>query len=269
MTKGTYNIITKSNRKKTCLMKLVFFIILGTWLISFFFGCTNETSPNDLISVRTKATYDGKPLILYNWVDYPQGFKIRFQTVDIMIKGFNLSDATHTIHSTDSVFVLHYINDNENDAKNGIVNRFQVNEGQYNNLNFILGVDSLINLKKPEDFPSNSILSNHYYYWDVWSSFIFMKIEGQYDINGDGNFDGTFTYHTGKNDFYKTFNIPVDIIAQKGSLNEIVLDIDIKNILAADGDFIDVNKNPTSHKQQDLPTLLKIFNHLSKAVTVE
>ena len=239
-------------------------------ILLFFFinACKKDTIVNDMLSIRSKATYGGSPLVFFQPLDYPQGFKIKFQTVDIMIKGFNLSDANHIIHSSDSVFVLHFTNNDLATANSGINERFSVNDGNYNNLNFGIGVDSLINIKKPSDFPSSSVLSDSYYYWDAWSSYIFMKIEGSYDADGDGNYEGTFTYHTGKTGLNKVYNLPVNIVAKKAQINEIVLNFDIKNILAADGDYIDLIKNPTSHKPADLPILLKIFKHLDTAVSV-
>lgn len=247
-----------------------YFLRFFTVSIIFFFiiGCKKETMVNDLVTIRAKALYGGSPLVFFQPLDYPQGFKIKFQTVDIMIKGFNLSDSVHSIHTNDSIFLLHFTNNDLTAANNGIVNRFSINDGHYYNLNFSIGVDSLINIKKPADFPSSSVLSDSYYYWDAWSSFIFMKIEGSYDANGDGIYEGTFTYHTGKTGLNKVYNLPVNIVAKKAQINELELDFDIKNILAADGDYIDLVKNPTSHKPADLPILLKIFKHLDKSVSV-
>ena len=232
-------------------------------------SCKKDPMVNDLISIRSKAIYGGQPLIFFQPVDYPQGFKIKFQRVDIMIKGFNLSDSIHTIKTNDSVFVLHFTNKDETDATNGILTSFKVNEGHYNNLNFGIGVDSLINIHNPSEFPSSSVLSDYFYYWDAWKSYIFMKIEGSYDADGDGIYEGAFTYHTGKTSLFKIFNLPVDINAKKSTINELELSFDVKNILSADGDYIDVIKNPTSHKPTDLPTLEKIFAHLSKSVTLK
>ncbi|HMG15714.1 MAG TPA: MbnP family protein [Saprospiraceae bacterium] len=247
-------------------MKYLTFLLLFSALI---IGCKKDPLVNDLISIRAKATYDGQPLVFFQPVEYPQGFKIIVKRVDIMIKGFNLFDSIHTIRTPDSVFVLHFTNKDEADAKNGILTSFQVNEGQYNNLNFGIGVDSLINIRNPSNFPSASVLSDYFYYWDGWKSFIFMKIEGSYDADGDGNYEGTFTYHTGKTSLFKIFNFPVNINAKKGVVNELELSFDIKNILAADGDYIDLVLNPTSHKPTDVPTLEKIYSHLSKSVTLK
>jgi hypothetical protein len=248
-------------------MKNIFSLILLSTLI-LFAGCKKDPIVNDLITIRAKATYGGQPLIFFQPIDYPQGFKIKFQTVDIMIKGFNLSNSTNTIRTNDSVFVLHFTNTDETQAKNGILKSFNVNEGNYNNLNFGIGVDSLLNIKSPSDFPASSVLSDPYYYWDAWKSYIFMKIEGSYDADGDGNYEGTFTYHTGKTNLFKIFNLPLSVTAKKGIVNELELSFDLKNILAADGDYIDVVKNPTSHKPADLPILERIFTHLSKSVSV-
>ncbi len=251
-------------------MKYLSSLILISVLLSSA-GCKKESMTNDLISIRAKATYGGQPLVFFQPVDYPQGFKIKIETVDFMIKGFNLSGAVDNINTNDSVFVIKFSDTNLNaiGATNGIIKSFAVNKGSYSLLNFGIGVDSLTNKKNPSNFPSSSILSDSYYYWDAWKSFVFMKVEGSYDADGDGIYEGGFAYHTGTSNLFKLFNLPVNLTAKPGSTNEIVLNFDIRDVLAADNDYIDMKLFPSSHNPKDIAISQKIFAHLSKAVSVK
>ncbi len=239
-----------------------------------FAACKSDPSPtpecgDSNIKIIAKALYGGDPLVLYQAVDYPQGFKVKFSRADFMIKGLKLSGSSGELAYKDSVFILQFTDTEVEKAKLGNAISFDQCDGNFNELKLGVGLNKDLNAKKPSDFPSSHPLANAFYYWDAWKSYIFMKIEGKYDQDGDGNFEGSFVYHIGTDDLYKLITMPISLNAQTGKSNSLELDIDLKDILAAGGEFIDIPKNPSSHNPGDIAIAHKIYDNLSTAITVK
>lgn len=243
-------------------------IIFGLLLI-LATACTKEKVMVNPITIKSTATYGGAPLVLYTPVDY-FGMNIKVITADFMISGFTLSGSNKVINTPDTVFMLKFTDSNLTNAgaKEGIVKTFNADEWVYNNLFFGVGVDSSINKKRPEDF-NTSPLNDGYYYWEAWKSYIFLKVEGTFDADGDGNYEGGFAYHIGTSDLFKILSLPVNLNAGVNANNQIHLNFDIKDVLGAGGDFIDMKLTPSSHNPKDVAISQKIYNHLSTAITIK
>lgn len=221
-----------------------------------------------LINVQAKATFGSEPLVLFTDYDYPQGYKLKITRADFMINGLVLEGLSKSLTYNDSVFILQFTEDNLEKAKLGQTIKFDTCGGDFHTLNFNIGVGAETNKKNPSDFPPGHPLANAFYYWDAWKSFIFMKIEGKYDKDGDGNFEGNFAYHIGT-DLFSKYALPVSLHATTGDLNKLELNFDIKRILASETDFIDIPMHPASHNPGDTAVAHKLFDNLAKAVTVK
>lgn len=230
-------------------------------------GDTKPSCDNSLVTISAKARYGADPLVLFQNYDYPQGFKVKFSRADFIIKGMQFSGPSGKLAYPDSVFVLKFESTDVASAENGVQLKFDKCEGNYNSLSLGIGLDSLTNASTPSDFPSSHALANAFYYWDAWKSYIYLKIEGKYDKDGDGNFEGNFVYHIGTDKLYRIINLPVNINAETGKSNSIVLNFDIKTILANGSDFIDIISHPSSHNPGDIQIATKIADNLQPALS--
>lgn len=241
--------------------------------VSLFYGCKENNSPTpdcskNPVTIHAKAFYGHEPLVLFKDFDYPQGYKLKITRADFMIHGLELTGNTNTLSFKDSVFVLQFTDDNYNSAAKGQALTFGDCKGDFNAIRLAIGVDKETNTKKPSDFPSGHPLANAFYYWDAWKSFIFMKIEGKYDKDGDGNFEGNFAYHIGT-DLYAQYTLPVVLKASPDKDNSLDLNFDIKRILTSDTEFIDIPTHPASHNPGDTAVANMLYQNLAKAVTVK
>ena len=247
------------------------FLLLITIIVISFAGCTKCDAPiGGDISVRSTATYSDEPLVLFTEYDY-SGLKIKFTRVDFLIEGFTLSgNNLASIKTQDSVFILKFTDSNESEtgAINGIVKDFGSQTGAFNLLSFGVGVDSFINKKNPADF-NFFPLNDFFYYWPAWNSYIFLKIEGSFDADNNGSFESGFAYHIGTNQLYKNNILLLKEPTGTMTGNEIHLNFDIKDVLAAGGNAIDIKTTPTSHNPADIAISQKLYSNLSTAISIK
>lgn len=74
-------------------------------------------------------------------------------------------------------------------------------KGIYEGIRFTIGVDSIANHSDPAIWPNDhalSIMVGGSMHWTWNSGYIFIKVEGQYDIPGSS--PGGFAYHLGRDD---------------------------------------------------------------------
>ncbi len=111
-----------------------------------------------------------------------------------------------------------------------------INAGSYTGIKFGIGVSTDLNAKDPTHYAGlegDHILGSGIDYWSGWSSYIFAKIEGYFDANGNGTAGGgddaeEITYHTGIDELYreKTINTNFDITENDVFTLPLVIDID-------------------------------------------
>jgi len=143
--------------------------------------------------------------------------------------------------------------------------------GDYSSFAFGVGVSPDLNRTKPEDYATNHPLGidNGGEYWEAWDSYIFVKIEGQYDIEGDGfnENDIAFAYHIGQDEMYKklsaSFESPIVLTADE--LANIDFKLDIKKL------FVQPDGQLMPHTQHDpnnqLEAMQIIMDNFKDALT--
>ena len=86
-----------------------------------------------------------------------------------------------------------------------------VETGNYINLHFAVGLDSLMNASDPlgfESFHPLSISNNTYWSWA--SKYKFFMLEGRVDSQSDGVPNTAFSYHSGFNSLYREITLPLN-----------------------------------------------------------
>ena len=110
-------------------------------------------------------------------------------------------------------------------------------EGHAHMFNISVGVDSASNTEdgstgvQPTDFsdPTHPLGPQpEGMYWSWASGYIFVKIEGEVDYEGDGTYDQVFKYHLGTNEFRKDRSTMVHTDVLGGETLNMLLAIDYK-----------------------------------------
>ncbi|MEM6726279.1 MAG: MbnP family protein, partial [Bacteroidota bacterium] len=145
---------------------------------------------------------------------------------------------------------------NATTAADGISLTFtDVPVGIFTGLKFGLGVKPDLNAMVPADFPSTSPLSDAGNHWTAWDSYIFMKVEGRTDPDGDGQqFEGNFLYHTGGDPLFRTVTLDQTITLTSEVNANAVVELEVKDIFSDGSLNQDIVNQNVSHTTPSDPT---------------
>ena len=205
------------------------------------------------------AQYDNTPLVMYKTY-LLNGKKIQFSSISFMVtkvcpaanldcwgRSINVDFSGHT----DSIKALR-----------GTSDTLSIEGGTYSSLNFGIGVDSIDNKKSPKDFTANSALGDTQNYWYGWSGYIFLKIHGAMDLDGDGKFETPVTLDTGSDACYRSFGVAKSMtLGSTPSVFSFQLNV---NRLLQDYDIV---KTPSTQTFSQLPQMNVLMNNLQSAIS--
>ena len=138
-------------------------------------------------------------------------------------------------------------------AKEGIQLHFKdIPDGIYSGLRMGIGLAPDLNATQPGDYSAGHALTSNYWSWA--RGYVFAKIEGNADMDGDGEFSAKLTYHIGKDDLYQVveFNTPIQIEDGKPSAAHINVDV-LDVIKDSDDNYLDITvvENTQDHTNSD------------------
>lgn len=249
---------------------LTFFISL-----LFFTACEKDPTTNAIETASLEfaftANYDGTPLVInekeYTYNGKPIRFsKVNFYLSNIILGGTELSDIMY--------IDLSKTHTSEEGAKEGTVLNFsKIPVDNYSSMAFGIGVMADLNRTTPGDYSTSHPLGsdNSGEYWEAWNSYIFVKIEGQYDVDGDG-FDGedvAFAYHVGQDDLYKKlsadFETPITLDANTPTNLELRLDI-MKLFEQDNGELLPLEAHDPNNQMETMHLIMDNFSNALRYV---
>lgn len=225
------------------------------------------------LALTCKATFDGEDLIIGKAYAYPlNNSALKFYLVDYLLSNVRLINEQGVAFSLNEVDIVDFSTANTDPAKAaaGITFRFDsIPKGNYQALIIGIGVDTVLNRTKPQDYPSGhplSIGANRY--WDSWKSFIFTKTQGLADVNGNGVFSLPFSYHTGGDGLYREVTFQHTTQIKGGQITPVRLDLDVRELLhQQDGSFWDIEAEPNAHTPSE-PAMLLIMDNYQHAFSM-
>jgi len=234
-------------------------------------SCGKETAPpidTSAINLSFRATYAGEPLIL-NQQNYDyEGNAVRFSKINFYLANLvAVNDDGETELSEIQFIDLSLTHNTPEDAAKGTVLNFsRVPVGTYKFLRFGIGVPPDLNRTNPSDYSTSHPLGadNSGEYWEAWNSYIFAKIEGQYDEDGNGIFDGndiSFAYHAGMDRVYQD-GIELDNILNlnAGETTELDFELDIRQLLSRPaGSLIPLEEHSPNNQIEEMIIIMKNF----------
>jgi len=250
-------------------MKNILFLLT----ISFLFlaaSCSKEkTTPVDTagLNLSFRATYAGEPLVLnqqtYRYATGP----VRFSKINFYIANLVAVNNDGETELSEIQFIdLSKTHNTAIDAAEGTVRSFsRVPVGTYNQLKFGVGVPADLNKTNPSDYSTTHPLgaNNSGEYWEAWNSYIFMKVEGQWDRDDNG-FDGndvSFAYHTGgRDELYKAIELDNNLVLNAGEATDLVFELDVKRLFTfPDGDLLELESHDPNSQVAEMFFLMDNF----------
>jgi hypothetical protein len=244
-------------------MKKLFLFSIVLPFLSF--QCKEQFEPNQAnVQASFKPVYDGQPFVI-NQVYTIEGKKIRFTRLSFFVSTEWSDLSNDFIKKGGAVHLLDFSDlDQTTKSANGITKNINLIVGEQRSFKLDLGVESFMNLRKPVDFGSETPLSEGSNYWDDWKSYIFLKLEGTMDRDGDGRFESGITLHTGGNEAYRVLNFAKTFTVQGDGSTKLSFTLNI-NTLLRDIDLMTVN---ATHQTGDKPTMLKLMDNLKDAILI-
>lgn len=224
--------------------KILFHIACLGFLVLALSSC--EKDKEGTLELNFKLMYDGEPLAMFDKHTYPDGSSIFFDRFNLFLSNTSLMKDSEKEFAFD-VQLLNFgdIQDMEAAQKGLTVNLGEFPSGSYDGLEMGVGIAPELNKTTPSDHSSSHPLANNY--WEQWSSYIFMTIEGKADVSGDGVHDLILTYHIGKDEAFssKEYKTPFEIEGGKKTVLE--MQIDLLDIMSDGNEYLDIQATPIDH----------------------
>lgn len=249
------------------MQRILVLLVVTTFL---FTACkTDDDNKFGELSLKVTATFDNAPLVnLDQTYTYPDGTPIKFQLFNYYLTDIRLvkENGDHLLSEVELIQYKDFYTQQE--AEEGVKLDFKdIPDGIYTGLRMGLGLSPSLNGTQPGDYAAGHALSNNYWSWAL--GYVFMKIEGNADLDGDGEFTDKLTYHVGKDDLYKVleFNQPIQI--ENGKAVTTNINVDVLHVMQSDSDFLDISlvENQQDHTNDEVLYRF-LWQNLTTAVSV-
>ncbi|MBV6438847.1 MAG: hypothetical protein DYG98_11920 [Haliscomenobacteraceae bacterium CHB4] len=267
--------INKSNvskfniHKHTSMKNFAFFLLL--FAAASFSSCkdNDDTDIKDNFSLTFRATYDGE--LLEKYKNYPYGDKvILFDKFNTYLSDIALVNGATEVKLSDIEWVNFTPDLAPNDKTVEVTYKYTVPDGNYTGIKLGYGVSPDLNAKSPADFPTDHPLYVESEYWSGWKSYIFTKVQGEVDLNGDGVTETNLFYHCGSDPVYNVATTNGNIaVAGTGSL---VVEFDLKKLFTFNGQLLDLTvttNQTTSHDASNIALGQMVMENFKNATVLK
>ena len=216
------------------------------------------------IDFNVRLLYQGAPLVMFEDYTYPEGNVMNFTRCSFYTSDLKLDDTVINEVEFHNLTNSHAMNPQ---AINGYTWQLSgVPTGTYSNLSFNIGVPAELNGMDPGEFPSGHPLAKPAENWFSWKSYIFMKVEGNIDLDGDGEKETGIALHTGSDEALRnlSFEYPLEITSDEVKRIELVFDLyDLFNGIDR---IYPIAETPQIHSLSQLDAALEISDNLVNAI---
>ncbi len=229
------------------------------------------------VEINFVAEYQNSPLVIfsedYSYPELGNTFNVKrfqFLITDLAL----LKDGTGDITELAEVELINLTDkDTEDLARKGTARAYEsIPVGQYSGIRFGFGVNNELNRSETQgDYNAGEPLTQDF--WTAWNSYIFSKVEGDFDMNGDGLYndelDFSYSLHTGTNEGYNviTLNAPITVAVDSDNVIKIVVDFE-KMLRDVNNTVYDVIDTPTTHSLNDVDKVLQLLDNTKNAFSI-
>jgi hypothetical protein len=234
----------------------LFFILINT-------ACNKDETVD--VSLRFNLFYDGSPLVMFQEYAYPDGKAFQFTRVSFFISDLRLDtdQGEVVIKEVDFINLTQSHSDPASAQEGFLYYTGSVPASSINRLSFNVGLTPEQNQTVPADYASGHPLARPGEYWLAWDSYIFAKIEGWVDLDGDGQVESGVALHLGSDAVQQKMAFDLE----SGTEN-IQLDLELKTTFEQDSIY-DIETTPQIHTLSQLPYALELAQNLGKSFNVK
>jgi len=120
---------------------------------------------------------------------------------------------------------------------------------------------------RTEEGAASSDASNHLRlgqaeYWPGWNSYVFCKVEGVIDFDGDGTPETDFALHLGADEALVNIELDKDFVVNDNQTTELVIPIELKNIFQNGSAIYDIESDPKTHTLSQADAIAELARNL-------
>lgn len=236
-------------------------LLIFSLSVLLFAACKDKEGPKTNFDITFNANYDNVPLDYSTAYPY-DGYPVKFSRFSMFLSDITLLKGSEETVIKETEYIL---------FNGSTLHRTYTNvpEGDYTGIRLNFGVKPSNNAKKPADFATDSPLYDENEYWPGWKSYIFLKIEGKANLDGDNIYEHNLSYHCGSDPVYRsvTFNQHIHVAADATALP---VTFDLKKIFTMDdGRLYNMITSPkTSDNRDSIRVALDLMNRIDEATTV-
>ncbi|MEO0733451.1 MAG: MbnP family protein [Bacteroidota bacterium] len=215
-----------------------------------------------------RAEFSGEPLAIQSAAyDYPTGADLKVQLFQYYVSDLQLlpADGGTPVELSD-IELIRWMSATEEATTS---RSFRVPAGSYSGLRFGLGVSPDLNATDPNNFRADFVL-NENEFWNANARYVFAKIEANADLEPDGLFDTSLTYHMGADALYTTVDLAQPLVLDGNGDPEVTVVADVLRALSNGTDTFDIsdpNQQRVHGGNQAVAT--DIWNRLAAQFTLE
>ncbi len=245
-------------------------------------GCDASDMGNEEVdlTLRLEGLFDGQQLT--GQVFEHNGANITLESARIYLSEISLTTADGEVITFESDAITVPAKDaNDNDVSHTVTDKIilakhdlgmedyhlgMVPEGDYTSMSFRLGIVGMDNRIDASQVPSNHSLAkqtdknNH---WNWANGYIYLRVDGQVDTDGDGTVDEDWNAHIGKDDFSRVITLDTNFTLDHETGNEVHVMVDYHDMLHM-VDLADPAERVT-HTSNNLPMTNKIIGMVDSA----
>lgn len=220
------------------------------------------------LNLNFKLTYDDAPMVMFQEYDYPSGGKFFLSRASFYISDISLDE--EIIKEIDYIDLTNSHASAEAAAEGLDYKILEIPAGSYGTFKFAYGVPAADNAKNWAEFPADNALSRSGEYWDAWTSFVFFKLEGMADLDGDGIFDQGISLHIGGDEVFAELNASVSTEISADAEASKILRIAVDEVFNNNGQIYDLENNSALHsKVNHLGQMQELMTNIAAATTLQ
>jgi hypothetical protein len=249
------------------MMRYPFIVMLALIVLS---ACTpDKKAENTELELRFVPVYGADPLTMFtrSYV-YRDGMHIKLQNFLFYLSDITLISSDGREELLSEVELISF-KDIQTDAAAGLgykTAKINIAPGSYRGLRMGIGIAPSLNATQPGDYRAGHPLTDNYWSWAM--GYIFTKIEGNADLNGDNNYDenAKLTFHIGANALYQLKNYAIQLDIAEGESQEIAFSVDLEQVLIDEaGNYLDFRVIRQDHTN-DMQVAQFIMQNLGRAI---
>ncbi len=233
-------------------------ISIGFLILLAFSACKKDQLE---LGIKFQLQYHGAPLVMLQDYQYPDGKKVQFTRVSFFLSDLTARSADQSIliREVDFVNPTSAHQDAASAEKGFSYYRNDVELSTIDELTFNIGLRSDQNKTVPADYESGDPLARPGEYWIAWDSYIFAKIEGWVDLDGDDQVETGIALHMGSDQVFRSKSLVID-----GPANDLVITLDLYDVFNRDKTY-DIAANPQLHSLSQLPAAEELADNIMHA----